>query len=300
VYNPKEFVNRDTEIDVFADMLDHPHLRILFLHGPEGIGKTSLIGRLRQDVATSGAVSVIVDFSDETLSDPEDLLDRLQERLGGEFAACLDQAEFTVLHKFREDSLRELLSLVGSTGFSRVDIAHAEEINIQGDMVGGSKIVLNNSSITLPTMNGDYPQRAIKRNVNRVFPQALKILANSHARAILFFDHFEKAKKISVIPWLRHHLFNLYLEATNEILDVWIVVASREIPYAEEADGWSYVLYNQLLEPLEEKFIRSYWLEKHHLDPDKLRNVIRDCKGIPSELRRLAKEAIARRRGQAT
>lgn len=360
-YNPGEFVNRESEIASFSEVLNHPSLRLFFLCGPEGIGKTSVIGRLRRDleplfvflfnaeldsvaqldteqvssslskrfkdeglllgpevrvkVVRAGdewviidedarytihreievlkvygkALSVLVDFRDQSLDEPEHLLSRLQERIGGSFAEQLDRVGMDVVRRFSGEALSELLSQMGSAAIGRVDIRDSKEIQVEGDIVGGFKIVLNNSSITLPLDSPQHIQQAIGRRLNTVFPDAMQKLAARHGRVLLFFDHFEKAK-VPIIQWMRHHLLNMHVEATDRQPDFWILIASRRLPYADETPGWRFVLHTQMVEPLTEEAVRLYWVEKRKLGPDIPADILQECGGNPLLLFWLAED----------
>ncbi|MFF0545719.1 ATP-binding protein [Nocardia thailandica] len=59
----RRFVGRAGEVALFRDALDaaDPPFTVLFLHGPGGIGKTTLLAELREVAASAGARTAWID-----------------------------------------------------------------------------------------------------------------------------------------------------------------------------------------------------------------------------------------------
>ena len=294
-YNFEEFVNREAEIGSFRRVLGHPSQRIFLVCGAEGMGKTDVLERFRQECRQSGLKSVLLDFrGDDELSEPDQVIDRLRQRIGGDFAELLGR----VVVKFMEASpgrgLAELLASLQEGPSSSVHITDARDLHIGGDIVGGVKLVLQNSSVVVdPSGGAELRLRELETRLNTALPEALRAEL-ARQKLVICLDHVDEATQ-PVASWVRHQVLRLLLEEADTYTNLWIVVVGREVPMREQANEWRHLLYVQEVGPLVEEAIRIYWIEKRHLDPEQLAEVITGCRGNALALTRKANAEEVRR-----
>jgi hypothetical protein len=295
-YNPDVFVNRDAEITVFRALLTDAHKHILLVLGDEGMGKTCVLQRLHQECGgATGPKPVLVDFrGKEPLIEPDQVIRRLRERIGGDFAAQLGR----VVVGYTEDVARAAFSgLVASlaqagTGGS-VQFTNARNIEIKGDLVGGVKFSIDNSTVVINPGGGpEVAQSEIETRLNTDLPDALQAFQSGQPLA-LFFDHFESTTQI-VAAWIQEHLLNLLLESQARFPNLWIIIAGRQVPMQAEAADPQYALQLQRLDPLSEEAIITFWVDKCGLDPADAQQVITECEGNPLLMVWKANDAKAR------
>ncbi len=160
-----------------------------------------------------------------------------------------------------------------------VDISSGRNVTVNGDIVGGAKITLNNSRVNVsnPSGGGKIRQKELITHLNMVLPEALEAEA-AQQKLMICMDHWDEARKL-VAPWVRNQLLHLLVDESDDYTNLWVMVAGREVPLAERAEELRHLLCLQEVGPLDEEFIRSYWLEKRHLDPRYLEDVIKGCRG---------------------
>jgi hypothetical protein len=294
-YNPEEFVNRETEIGSFRRVLGHPSQRIFLVCGAEGMGKTDVLARLRQECRQSGLKPVLLDFrGDDELSEPEQVIERLRERIGGDFAAMLGNVVVGIMNDFYRVGLTDLVAALSQGASSSVQITDARDLHIEGDIVGGTKVVLQNSSVVVNPAGGpNLKQRELKTRLNTVLPEALRAEVAGQ-KLVICLDHVDEATQ-PVASWVRHQVLRLLLEEADAYTNLWIVVVGREVPLRERADELRHLLYLQEVGPLVEEAIRIYWIEKRHLGAEQLAEVIVACRGNALALTRRANAEEVRR-----
>jgi len=281
-----DFVNRDAEIKLFTELLHEP-FGILILHGVEGIGKTRVIHRLRQVCSAPNVKAVLVDFRDKAqLAEPEYVIRRLRERVGGTFAERLGQVETRFQQEILGSTFSSLAASSSQTVAGRVNLYHSREIHVGGDIVGGAKISVTINLGGALSMNA----REIETRRNTALRDALKEVLAERSM-VLFFDHFEDATT-PVGEWLCQHILRLHLEEIGEYPNLWIVVAGRTVPLQEEVEHLSPVIRYLQVEPLSEEAITLFWVHLHRLDPDKLVEVIQASQGNPQRLVAEAYKAV--------
>ena len=297
-----DFVNRQAEIGLFKDWLDAHSQRILLLHGPNGIGKTSVLRRLRAGIGADGTQSPLVDFrADRTLSEGEHVIQRLRETIGGAFAQSLAQAEAAIQQDLgsalyggpalvqgaaQAAALYQGALYQGAaqaTGSGAGGVWIPGQVKVGGDIVGGDKIVFNNSPIIVDPAGGLALMRdEVRTRRNTAFRAALAA-ANERQRLVLFVDHYEEATE-EVATWLRRQVLGLHIDGDGEFANLWIVVSGRKVPLQDEVDRWRSVLTDLSLGPLDNEAIYLFWVEKRGLDPANVAVVGRLSAGYPQLL----------------
>jgi hypothetical protein len=299
------FVNRTAEISLLAEMLSDRDHRILLLHGPAGIGKTSVMGRLR--TSDTAALPLWLDLRDETAPHgAESLIIWLREKLGGVFAAQLANAEAVIqrdmfgvayegalrqglaaLSREEKTSVAETAAAAPVTAPTRSAVTMSGEVHVQGDVIGGDKIVIRNLPIIVdPAAGSRLAQAEVQTRRNTAFREALRALL-AEQRIVLFIDHYEEATQ-ELSEWLYRHMLSLHLDGVTWCTNLWIVVSGRRVPLEDEADRWQHVLRDRLLGPLDEEAIYVYWVNKRGLDPNPLAIISKASGGNPQMLYMMA------------
>lgn len=287
-----EFLNRIQELEDFGRLLNQPDQRLLLVHGRMGRGKTYLFKRLRAIARRENMYLVVVDFrrarqQKTPLDEPDEVIDRLRQRIGGAFAARMEETE---------DELRSRPVVYGveptvesaqrwSPGAGRrspmpppVNLT-AETINIGADYVGRDKVMIQGSSVTMnPAMGRQLEQREVLTRRNTAFFEALKALLQEHERVIMFFDHFEEATG-AVSRWFKAQVLEHYYEDPGRLANLWIVMIGRTVPLLNEIDEWRDVLRSMPIKPLPDKDILAFWADKHGLEKSTVRESIADAAG---------------------
>lgn len=285
ICDPDEFVNRDHELRVFADLLCDHRCRLLLITGVPSIGKSCLLHRMLEHCQRQGFSTALVDFrNDPELTRPERILESLSIQLSGPFAEQMVEAEVRI---------REIeAAFIFSQTFTHGVTTHAESATLQGKIeVAGDlveqKIQIVNSPITIHP--GAGPQRlvdVIEDERDRHFRTALSTFQTAHP-LVLFFDHFEEAAE-QVACWFRSRILNLYREAGGTCHSLWLVIAGRQVPLQSEVNQWRNLLQQQQIGPLPPQAIYLYWVEKRRLDPTSVSIIVNACGGNPGLLAAMA------------
>lgn len=83
-HRERRFAGRAAELEAFRGALTaaNPPFAVLFVHGPGGVGKTTLLDRFELEAMRSGAQCVRIDGRDIAATS-EAFVDALRRRLGG-------------------------------------------------------------------------------------------------------------------------------------------------------------------------------------------------------------------------
>lgn len=286
-YDLDEFVNRKVEMNAFSQLLSHRRQRILLLHGEPGIGKSSMIRRLRGLCPNhANFLSALVDFGGRRpLSEVKQVIEYLREQIGGSFAQQLGQIELKIQREFGglmgSQTFSSMFTPVAGSGGGNVFLSG--QVSVGGDVVGGNKLTISNSSFVFNPAGGTaFAQSEIDTRRNMAFGQALSSLLLKQ-KVILFFDHFEKATQ-EVKAWLEQHLLEPLLEGEDAFRHLWLVMAGEHVPLQNQASRWRHVLRSLEIGPLMEDAIRLFWVEKRQLDPSALMFVNQATLGKPELL----------------
>ena len=222
----REFVNREVALRAFAGLRGDPRRRILLVQGPEGIGKSCLLRRLRQDCHQTGTSFAMVDFrSDRGLFAARDVVLRLQEQIDGPFAAHLEKADLEFQTSLAAQAVAGAVfrplpaAVAGASGDGGNRVTVGDEVQVTGDIFGGNKIVICNSPITiLPTNGAGLARDSRTARWNGAFQQAL-ILAAAQGSLVLFFDSYEEALP-DVADWLLQQLLRPVLEEMGDLANL--------------------------------------------------------------------------------
>src|SRR5687767_10291690 len=99
-----DFVDRTEEVKNFRGLINDQRHRLLLMYGREGRGKSYLVRQLLRISNTEQMVSVMVDFGRlGLLTEPEEVINHLSERLGSIFIARMAQAEAEIPSQLASD-----------------------------------------------------------------------------------------------------------------------------------------------------------------------------------------------------
>ena len=157
------------------------------------------------------------------------------------------------------------------------------EVHVQGDVIGGDKIIIRNLPVIVdPAAGLRLAQEEVQTRRNVAFREALAAQL-AEQRIVLFIDHYEEATQ-ELGTWLYRHLLSLHLDGTDWSANLWIIVGGRRVPLQDEVERWQHVLRDRLLGPLDDDAIYVYWVNKRGLDPDPLGVISKLSGGNPQML----------------
>ncbi len=270
------FLDREDEIGAFTRLLSHSKRRILLLYGLKERGKTRLLHQLREDCCDEHTLSTLVDFRiEKTLTEPDSVISRLREQIGGRFDREMGQAEYRIRQELaavpvsQPASFAEALAAAlpaqarGSTG--GVHLSGIDKVQVGGSIVGGHQVTLRDCTfISDPGAGPEKASDQIENQRNIAFRAALKNL-QAEQKVVLFFDHFEDATG-RVPAWLQEHVLTLHLKGSDEFSNLWSVIAGRRVPLQDEVDAYCHRLSSLDIGPLPEEAILLYWVDACGLD----------------------------------
>jgi AAA ATPase domain len=294
------FVNRTEEINAFRNLIKDRRRRLLLIYGLEGRGKTCLRTQLSRISSEEHMVSAVVDFRrHKMLTDPDQVIPHLRERLGSDFATKMIQAEKEIPRQRPRGlaELNEMLSKAVSTNTrsagSSVSLSGNENVNVGGDLFGGNKIIINNPTFSVSPDNGRKWDQAATTNFNNdIFRTALRNFLVEQKHVILFFDHFEDATT-TVSCWVSEFLLDLVLEDTGGFSNLWIVVSGCKVPLQDKADDFQQVLCTQQIEFLPDEAVYEVWLDKFKGDKSTIDMFIKGAGGNTKILFLILKNYVA-------
>ncbi len=243
------FVDRTAVLDRFDKMLaGHDPTLVLTVAGPEGIGKTWLLLRLREAAATRAVPTALISFSAGETFDDLWLIQRAAAELGAQ--------HFVGLNQLLDDATTREVVLKSASGAGDRRAVFQGPVEIRGNLVQGDVISGNTFNFI-----GENPEvRRIWRNrFIEAFFADLARLASAHGAALLF-DSCEAAPATAA-GWLTSELCRRL--GAGALPGVWLVLAGETVPaFPPEWHGSAGELR---LDPLPAKEVRTYLLDKREL-----------------------------------
>jgi hypothetical protein len=270
--NLLEFVGRQLEIELFADLFADANVRLLLLQGDGGIGKSCLLHRLRRDCRRERpeVTTATLDFRlDRSLANPKQVIDRLRDQLSEDFDRQMMRAEAEIARDYSTGAAESAPALaanaVAASASGQGSISFGGNVTAQ-DIVVGQKVTISNSTLILnPGAGLDLLEAEIEQRRNRAMRRALLDLIRSE-QVVIFVDHYEEAAE-PVRRWLIQQLLNIPLVDDDLCENLWIVVSGKQVPFQDQIDQWRHLLRCHRLPPLSPEEIRAFWIDKRQLDP---------------------------------
>jgi hypothetical protein len=265
------FLDRDTEIATFRQMLDHSENRILLLQGPQGMGKSWLLNDMRRICHECGVASVLVDFSSPVLAQPDRVIRHLRERIGGRFAERISEAEMRLQRDFSitdgslayqaRDFVRSVPMGLQAAG---AGAAIGSSVEVGRDFVGRDAITISNSPITIyPGGSAALASEEIEARRNITLHDALIDLLKQQ-RLVIFFDQYDNATDL-VKQWLRYQVLAWQLDGLEEFRGLWTVIAGESLPLSDDISHGQRTVRRLAVGPLPSEDLHLYWIKQHGL-----------------------------------
>jgi hypothetical protein len=264
-----DFVDRQPELTSYQKITGtRPDQLILCINAEDGWGKTYLLTKLFIESDRPELFRAKLNLDSYEAANAVFLLEAIGRQMKGVIQAEMDRE--------------------GPPG--AVNIEAGGDVNIHGDVISGSKYVVNYSG------SGDHPKvevsdpYAYAMRVNALtvrFQNGLRLLQPPQM-AILFLDIFEKITD-KTMEWLKQELFPGLYDGRFEHLAV-IVAGNCEFSCFEDRE-LSSIVERHRLTGLPEDSIKEYWLQRCHLPEQDLPFVLRAVlgnRGDPSFLSTLA------------
>jgi hypothetical protein len=268
-----DFLDRTEAVNNFRSLINDQRRRLLLIYGRAGRGKSSLQRELRRISRDEQTASAVVDFLlAEMVTEPNDVITYLSERLGDRFTAQMLEAEEDAGRQPVLDSaaigeaISEALSDIPQRQGNGVSLSNIEKVQVGGNIVGGNLIIVKNPNFFLDPDRGRGSDQAMaeKQQSDR-FLKSLKNFLAEQKRVILFFDHFEKATT-PISNWLSHDLLDLILAETEGYSNLWIIFAGRHVPLQDQADNLQHILVTEEIDSLPDDVIYLVWNENRGVD----------------------------------
>jgi hypothetical protein len=267
----RPFLDRDEEIAAFKGILGHPDQRIVLLQGAQGMGKSWLLNDLKRLCGERGVTSVLVDFSNPALAQPDRVIRLLGERIGGPFASAIGEAESNARRDFpgAEGGLasgaRDLaLGVPPGFGAGGAGATVEKSVEVGRDFIGRDSITISNSPITIfPGNTLALASEVIEARQNSAMRAALRDLLRQRRLAI-FFDQYDNATD-TVKNWLRYQILAWQLDEQDEFLNLWTIIAGDALPLLSDLVLSRRGVRLLKLGPLPRTDLRQYWVEQQGL-----------------------------------
>lgn len=243
-----EFVDRGPERKKFQELVVQPSRCFFCIEARDGFGKTWLLRRLcleSRGMAEREITGLYIDLEKPEARDAE------------EFLRCIA--------KQVDDPLKSELAKAIDNIARRVNIEAQGDVNIDGDVIGGHKIVIDevhgrkNISVTVNDPHG-YA-RNVEQLTTALFSGLGKLQPSQ--QLILFLDNFGKNATKPTREWL---LDTLAPELrSGRIQNMIVVLASNEPFQCFDEYDWKYAVVRYQLGGIPEDDVCEYWVGKRML-----------------------------------
>ena len=288
-----EFVDRDTEMAEFIQMLEQQESRIMVLSGGGGLGKSSLIARMMHECAQRKIYKAEVVSTDTRNKHYLEIMRKLREDIG-QIKGLEYFSPFTDLVNYYTEQRYELN--VNVTGLRQSQISAGEGLSVSdnssvGDVAG---VIIKDLMLTAPREDLAVPEAERMTQLTDAFLQCLDN-ATKDDRWVIFLDATEKLDK-DTDQWLWDQLLSPVLD--DEIPNVSFVISGRNEP--ELKRDWSFCVTVETLKPLQFEHIALY-LEKRGLPSEDILidAILEGSGGVPYEIASMVDGILRRQRRRA-
>jgi archaellum biogenesis ATPase FlaH len=240
-----QFVNRISEFESFSRLLENKQKRIMTVRGDSGVGKTSLLARMRQECARRNIKSVELVWTDIRNHDYLAIMRRIRDEVGSKYFES-----FTNVVNYLTDPFCDLkITFQGSSSLA----THSQFTNsVVRDM---AQVIIKDSMLVVPRT--DLSVTANERMI-RLTDQFIADLATAveNIPVVVFFDAVEKMT-VETNAWVWGEL--LQSVADGRLSNIWFVLCGcRDLQYNPEMKS---LIEETKLQPLQRSDIVEY-LEK--------------------------------------
>lgn len=285
----EDFVNRDEQLSTLWKIArQEAEHRIVLIYGPDGMGKTYLLGEFRAECEAEGINCACIEFVEGSDQCYMTIILSVLNQLGPEGFEHLAQtiAETRALGAWETVPTAPAAVRMGHSAANPVPsgrrsggVDFHEAATIYGDVVG------RDAYYVTQIIQRDDPlvQQMIQARITAAFRDCLVELATTRIVAFLL-DSWERAIT-DTCHWLRDNLMKWILD--KKLPNALAVVAGTETPDLGRPMRRSGRL---TLDRLPDEAVRIYWIEKCNLPPEDVTNIVKYSRGNPMVMALMADE----------
>lgn len=280
-----DFVNRDEALATLWKIIRHEiDQRVALVRGLEYIGKTYLLAEFQEECRAEGIASVSVDLEERAGQSYLTIVESVGNQLSWEgFEPLIRTFEEVRTYSPSKDISSSLVA-------DQVTVAN-RQVARGGERSGGIDIH-GSAEIRRDAVGRDVNyiaqfflyedplvQERIRIEVTDAFQKCLTEVT-ARRQVVFLFDTWNKAN-LDTSNWLCDTLLNWILQ--GKLSDAVAVVFSREVP---DSHKMFRIIKPLILTDLPDEAIRTYWVEKYGLPPEKIPE--KNYAGLPGLLAMMA------------
>jgi hypothetical protein len=240
-----EFVDRDHEMTRFESLLDTNEKLVMVVAGPGGIGKSSLMARMRHHCALKKTRFVEIIYTDDDLPEYIAIMRRCRDNLAAKpFEPLTD-----LINYYTDPKYTLKVELHGGN----VSVGEGMTVTEGATVNTIAGVVIKDSMITFPRSDLDVSESERRQRLTQTFLLNLATAAKEYSQLVVFIDAAEKMSETTG-RWL----WSAFIPGVAEggITNVRFVILTRARP---ELDRWKRQLVDETeLEPLKIADIVTY------------------------------------------
>lgn len=187
-----EFVDRDAEMKRFQDLVEKDEKLVYVVSGPSGIGKSSLLARMRHHCAQTDVRFIEIVFSLDDSPDYIAIMRRCRDNLGKPaleaFAPLTD-----LINYYTEEKYTLHVELHGGN----VSVGQGMTVSDGATVNTIAGVVIKDSMIVIPRSDLDVSDAERRQRLTQTFIGNLHAAAAAHKKLIVFLDAAEKMMEVT-------------------------------------------------------------------------------------------------------
>ena len=241
----KEFVDRESEMDRFEQLLDDATRRVMVVWGDGGIGKSSLLAKMIHEVAQRRITKAELVWTDARNHDYLAVMRKIRDDLGlAAFGSFTDLANYFTVPEYKLT-----VQVTGGGAISVGEGLVVDRNSHTGDIAG---VMIKDLMLTDPRRDKETPELERKTRLTDAFLPCL--FASAHARpCVIFLDAVEKMSQDTEV-WLWQDFLTTVRDSDST--GVKIVICGRKEPQIDR--NWRHVAEIRQLKPLGEEHVIEY------------------------------------------
>jgi len=233
-----EFVDRDVEMQRFENLLDSTEKLVMVVAGPGGIGKSSLMARMRHHCANRKTKFVEILYTDDDIPEYIAIMRRCRDNLAAKpFEALTDLINYYTVPQY---------TLKVELHGGNVSVAEGMTVTDGATVNTVAGVVIRDSMITFPRSDLDVSESERRLRLTQTFLDNLSEAAKTYSQLVIFVDAAEKMSETTG-RWL----WSAFISGVADrpaIANLRFVILTRTKP---ELDRWKRQLVDETeLEPL--------------------------------------------------
>ena len=240
-----EFVNRESEMARFCDMLDDSSVCVFAVWGGGGVGKSSLMAKMIHEVANRRLQKSEVTWTETRNHDFLAIMRKMRDDFGPQhFARFTDLVNFFTVPQYELK-----VTLEGAGKISVAEGATIEAGAQIGDIAG---VIIKDATLTEPRSDMQVSTGERRARLTDAFVEGMATALGERSSAV-FFDAAEKMTE-ETEDWVWRELLPAACE--GRLGRVKFVLSGRRKPAVDRL--WRNVIEVAELRPLEAKHVLSY------------------------------------------